>query len=107
MSEQELKEVDQLIEQRKRFCAKQDAELTQLRAERGCACLYVDPCSENCSCAHPMMSGGCQRCCAHGSDEQKVSAAKTIVSNELEMERLRTGVARLASTEPIHPGSDD
>lgn len=28
----------------------------------GCPCEWVTPCSDQCSCAHPSMSGGCLRC---------------------------------------------
>lgn len=42
----------------------------------GCPCLLVTPCSDSCSCAHPMLSGGCRRCCKHGSLEQRTEMAR-------------------------------
>lgn len=42
----------------------------------GCPCLYTVPCSDNCSCAHPYLSGGCSRCAKYGSEEQRKSAAE-------------------------------
>jgi len=46
----------------------------------GCPCLYVEPCSINCSCANQYMSGGCMRCCTYGSFEQRVAMAQHLVS---------------------------
>src|SRR6185369_8954853 len=47
------------------------AELAQARA--ACPCKHTTPCSDACSCANPVMSGGCERCCAYGSEEQQRS----------------------------------
>lgn len=44
----------------------------------GCPCLVVEPCSPHCSCANPIMSGGCQRCAKYGSDEQRKTHAQHI-----------------------------
>lgn len=40
-----------------------------------CACTLIQPCSDVCSCANPLMSGGCARCCTYGSPTQKKAAA--------------------------------
>lgn len=44
----------------------------------GCPCNYIEPCSQACSCANPVMSGGCQRCCKYGSLEQRREAARQL-----------------------------
>lgn len=49
---------------------------------RGCPCLYVEPCSDNCSCAYGFMSGGCSRCCRYGSLEQRTSTAHAIAAQQ-------------------------
>jgi hypothetical protein len=46
--------------------------------EGGCPCLYVTPCSQHCSCANGIMSGGCTRCCAYGSLAQRKAAAERL-----------------------------
>lgn len=40
-----------------------------------CPCEWVTPCRSTCSCATPIMSGGCSRCCKYGSDLQRMAAA--------------------------------
>lgn len=45
----------------------------------GCPCLLVEPCSRQCTCANPGMSGGCRRCCAYGSLEQRTAKARRLV----------------------------
>lgn len=51
----------------------------------GCPCTWTEPCGYACSCARPVMSGGCLCCCSHGSDEQRAAKAewlsKAIVSS--------------------------
>ena len=47
--------------------------------QESCPCTYTDACHVQCSCAHPVMSAGCRRCCGYGSDEQRMAAAKRIV----------------------------
>lgn len=44
----------------------------------GCPCLIVEPCSRNCTCATPVLSGGCRRCARYGSAEQRKAAAEFI-----------------------------
>lgn len=44
----------------------------------GCPCEYVEPCKYSCTCASPVMSGGCDRCCKYGSKDQKMSQAKRL-----------------------------
>lgn len=43
-----------------------------------CPCELVAPCSPQCTCANPVLSGGCQRCCKYGSREQQEAAARRI-----------------------------
>lgn len=54
-------------------------EVERLRSELferdGCPCLRAGPCSTNCTCAHPVMSGGCRMCCRYGSEEQRAAGA--------------------------------
>lgn len=49
-------------------------------AAKSCPCYWTTPCSTNCSCANPVMSGGCERCCAYGNDEQRKNAAVRLAS---------------------------
>ncbi len=42
----------------------------------GCPCLYVEPCSTQCTCVNPFMSAGCNRCCRYGSEDQRKSKAE-------------------------------
>lgn len=46
----------------------------------GCPCLVIEACTENCSCAHPFLSGGCLRCAKYGSMPQRVAAATFIAA---------------------------
>lgn len=52
----------------------------------GCPCLYVEPCFPSCTCATPVLSGGCDRCCRYGSLEQRKAAAKRL-ANALKLVR--------------------
>jgi hypothetical protein len=65
-----------------------EAELATLAPSHGgersgCPCTVegIEPCSYACSCAHPFMSGGCQRCAAYGSLEQRQAAARRLISS--------------------------
>lgn len=53
---------------------------------QGCPCLYVTPCSDNCTCANSPLSGGCSRCCRYGSREQQQAAAQRLAVMETERE---------------------
>lgn len=44
----------------------------------GCPCLLAEPCSPNCTCASPVMSGGCRRCATYGSLQQRQAAAQRL-----------------------------
>lgn len=48
------------------------------REANGCPCLLVEPCSQGCTCANPVMSGGCMRCARYGSMGQRLEAAKRL-----------------------------
>jgi hypothetical protein len=53
------------------------------QAEReagGCPCLVIAPCSETCTCATPILSGGCLRCARYGSLEQRRAHAEWIAA---------------------------
>lgn len=41
-----------------------------------CPCLHIEPCGPRCTCAQPLSSVGCRRCCSYGSPEQQVDKAK-------------------------------
>ena len=56
------------------------AEVTHLRAARGCPCLYTTPCQTRCSCLMPLSSHGCRRCCRHGSPEQQRAMAERLAA---------------------------
>ena len=57
--------------------------LSHVAQRSGCPCTVegIEPCSYACSCAHPVMSGGCQRCAAYGSLEQRQSAARRLAES--------------------------
>ena len=42
----------------------------------GCPCKHTTPCSDSCTCADGMRSGGCRRCASYGSDEQRKQNAE-------------------------------
>ncbi len=50
-----------------------------MEKNRSCPCTYITPCSSQCSCANPIMSGGCSRCCMYGSESQRKSSAERLV----------------------------
>lgn len=50
--------------------------------ENDCVCTRAEPCQKNCSCAKPLMSHGCLRCCRYGSEEQKKAMALRLVAQE-------------------------
>lgn len=59
----------------------QEIEILKARLAFGhaiCPCTLVEPCSPHCTCADPMMSGGCSRCCSYGSKEQQIESAKQL-----------------------------
>ncbi len=46
--------------------------------DRGCPCLYVEPCSVFCCCRYPWFSRGCRRCAAHGNINQRRKKARKL-----------------------------
>lgn len=72
----------------------QRTELANLTSEllevkettRGCPCELVKPCIENCSCARPYMSAGCQRCARYGSLSQRTEAAKYLAKQSWKLD---------------------
>jgi hypothetical protein len=70
----------------------------RLAALAGCPCTLVEPCSDQCTCADPAMSGGCQRCAKYGSQEQRIAAATRLASLSAALE----GIAERSSY-PIDP----
>jgi hypothetical protein len=77
----------------------------------GCPCTLIAPCSPNCTCASPVLSGGCRRCARYGSLDQRTEAALAIAAalagwspsvsapgdepGEATVERLRKALAGL------------
>jgi hypothetical protein len=63
--------------------ARQESSPSHGGERSGCPCTVegIEPCSYACSCAHPFMSGGCQRCAAYGSLEQRQAAARRLISS--------------------------
>lgn len=55
-------------------------EIEEVAAVNGCPCLVINPCSQQCSCAHPAMSGGCLRCAWYGSLKQREASARRIAA---------------------------
>jgi hypothetical protein len=55
-----------------------------------CACqIAAQPCTPNCSCVEPFLSGGCLCCCRYGSDEQRLAMAEFMV------EAMRATIAKV------------
>ena len=54
----------------------------------GCPCLYIEPCSDRCTCISGASSRGCDRCCSYGSIEQRtVRAHKLTAKTEEEWKK--------------------
>jgi hypothetical protein len=51
-------------------------------SRKTCPCEFGNPCSLTCTCAHPVLSGGCRRCCKYGSKEQQENMAKILIEKE-------------------------
>ena len=62
----------------------------------GCPCLYVEPCDPDCSCRHPAMSRGCERCCSYGSLKQRRLAALYLTAPDTEAGRATVTEAVVA-----------
>ena len=65
-----------------------------------CPCTLVEPCRSSCSCGHPFLSGGCDRCASYGSAEQRQGAAESL-------ERRFQALDDLAASEPIKWEGED
>ena len=52
------------------------------KLNESCPCKYaeVEPCKSSCSCANPVMSGGCARCCSYGSYSQRMGKAVVLAN---------------------------
>ena len=67
------------------------AENASLRGEmerRACPCLHTTPCHPDCTCANPLMSRGCERCCTYGSPEQQKAAAERLAALTADLARV-------------------
>jgi hypothetical protein len=71
------KQYESLIETLSARCAELE---TMVREAKGCPCLLAEPCSNQCTCAHPGMSGGCARCARYGSSQQRLAASEWLAS---------------------------
>lgn len=76
-------------------------------AKRGsvCPCTVegIEPCSYACTCANPVMSGGCSRCATYGSPEQQRAAAEYLVAAL----RSNGGTAKVLEAIREHAEFDD
>lgn len=76
----------------------QAEELASLkRMATGCPCHHTTPCSDMCSCAHPLMSAGCRRCALYGSEEQRQGAARRLAAQAEELAKLRAALAEASA----------
>jgi len=58
-------------------------ELTALRdASRACPCKHTTPCIPHCTCASPLSSAGCRRCCTYGSTTQQKLTAEILAAKD-------------------------
>lgn len=60
-----------------------------------CPCNYITPCCQTCTCAHPELSGGCDRCCSYGSLEQRRAVAEQIVEKERQRSVYTTALHKI------------
>lgn len=63
-----------------------------------CPCMLAGPCSDRCTCADPLQSGGCRCCATYGDAGQRQQAAEHI------FEQLRAGHA---ATHPNELSGED
>lgn len=71
-------------------------ELARLRMEKvSCPCNYTTPCRDSCTCATPLLSGGCDRCCGYGSLEQRKDMAETLVNQIKILEKALDNAVRM------------
>ena len=80
------------IAQREANIAHDERDRAWAEARSSCPCQYVEliePCGPHCSCANPVMSGGCSRCCRYGSKKQRMVMAQAIVAREAEAAAMR------------------
>lgn len=49
-------------------------------SKSSCPCTFeeVEACKDQCTCRNPLHSGGCDRCCSYGNNEQRVEQAKRL-----------------------------
>ena len=59
------------------------AEGSAPQDRKSCPCQFLPPCKPSCTCANPILSGGCQRCCKYGSHDQQRRAAEAMVAREV------------------------
>ncbi len=58
-----------------------------------CPCTLATPCNSSCTCAHPGLSGGCERCATYGSREQRRESAERLASVQIDRDALRAALA--------------
>lgn len=71
---------------------------TAAQRASGCPCLIVEPCSGNCSCAHPGLSGGCLRCARYGNGSHRKAVAQRLAGQAKRIQELEDRVAPDAVT---------
>ena len=76
-----------------------DMLMAPLYRPEGCPCCYTTPCSSRCTCANPVLSGGCRRCATYGSLEQRQAAAKHIAA-------ILDAAGSTGKSQPVKPLSD-
>jgi len=63
-----------------------------------CPCTRAQPCSSSCSCANPLLSGGCTRCCGYGSASQRLEAAERLAKAAARVARIEAAARMLLDT---------
>jgi hypothetical protein len=72
-------------------------------ARNSCPCTHgVGQCQAACSCANPLMSGGCDFCCTYGSKEQQKVAAEQLLRIYRASRRMRQFVPAAENPELYH-----
>ncbi len=76
------------------------ARLTAPGFKTVCPCTLVEPCKKSCTCAHPHLSGGCERCASYGDAERRRATAARIAARAEELFQFRSASSRAQNQLP-------
>lgn len=79
------------------YIAGRDASPTpdRVTGNGNCPCVILnEPCTPQCSCTNPVLSGGCLCCARYGSDDQRQAVARILKTSVADHARLRVAKMR-------------